>query len=348
MGLLQKSWQFYKKQILNQDVEKLRPRFINNSKSLVFYITSKCNFTCRHCMRDFSDQRELPLELAKSIVNSAKHYNYNRIVFTGGEPFLYSGVREISDYCASRNLGIHFVSNGWLFQDYVDIFRKYRNRATVAFSLEDDNASGHDFIRRKGSFARQLKNFKLARKHKIPFRVIFTISPRNYDKVFNMALFAKKQGARALAFTTMLPCPKTKEYGLVLDKPSRQKLFVLLIKLRKIIRLPIVIAADIRAESGVQMCRSLKMEELTVDVEGNFVHCCEMAGFDSAVVASHSLVKKNKQESFAQGFKKLNQYVDNFSCQRIDDYQEQQDIHDIDFNSCFYCLSKLLKADETG
>ena len=53
-----------------------------------FEVTSKCNYSCIHCVRDIPVKNELSLEKIKSVLSELKELGTFEIAFTGGEPLL--------------------------------------------------------------------------------------------------------------------------------------------------------------------------------------------------------------------------------------------------------------------
>lgn len=68
-------------------------------------LTDNCNFKCAYC-RGLKDdcKEELPLEYAKNIVNYWADEGLKNIRFSGGEPTLYKGLRELISLSAYRGI----------------------------------------------------------------------------------------------------------------------------------------------------------------------------------------------------------------------------------------------------
>jgi len=337
-------WKRYKNQLIKQAKKIKTHQSFFARQSLILIVTSKCNFSCKHCLVDFNDTRDLPFEIAQKAILGAKRYNFKNVVLTGGEPFLYSRFKELIEFIVKNNYTFSLVTNGWNFKKFADFLKRYKDRiASIAFSLESVDKKLHDFMRRQDSFDRLMEDFRICRKYKIPFEIVTAIGPSNYGEILDISIFAKGHGAKCVAFTTMLPCPRTQKNKLVLDAAKRQELFSMLRGLYKITKLPVDIAADIRANSNIKLCLALNMNEVTVDVDGNLVHCCELAGYDSKSISHGAVATSLKDKSFDEALKILSEYIHKFICGRIEDYKIQPDTDHIDFNSCFYCVDKLGK-----
>lgn len=335
-------WQSYKSRLLRdkQDILLNISNFIPGI--LVFVITSRCNFACKHCLRNFSSAKDLPLEILEKVVVGAKKYNFKYACLTGGEPLLYPQFEEAIELFVKHGYLFSLVSNGYNFKNHAPLLLKHRDKINfVSFSLESTDKKKHDAIRKDGSFDKLLEDFRLCRDAKIPFRVITAASRANFDEMFDIAVFAKKKGAQAFAVTTVLPCPRSEDNNMVLPADKRQELFVLLRQLTKAIRLPILIGADIRANSNIKLCNPFDLKEVTIDMNANLLQCCELSNFDDENIRKNAAIVNLKDNSFDDALKMFSAHIHNFNCMRIEDYKKQGNTEDIDFNSCFYCIRKL-------
>ncbi len=272
----------------------------------------------------------------------AKKFGYSNVSLTGGEPTLHSQFKEVIDLAVRYGYSICMPTNGYNFKEWIDIFKKLpKDSFLPVFSLESVNKERHDTIRREGSYDRLLENFKICRGLKIPFRIISAISTANFDETFEIAIFAKKKGAHSLSVTTVLPCPRSENNKLVLSQQQRKNLLLIVQRIPKIVKIPILIAADICATNNIKMCRSLSMNEITIDMNANLIHCCEMSNYDSGQVLKNGIATSLKNKSFAEAIKAYSEYTHKYTSARIDDYESQNETDNLDFNSCFYCVNKL-------
>lgn len=337
MNISQIAWNYYKNQIL-----KNPQKDYSRAGSLILIVTSKCNFKCRHCLRDFSQARDLSFEIAQKAIEGAKKYNFKLVGLTGGEPLLYPDFKPLIEFIVANGYMFSLVTNGLNFKQFAPLFKKHRDKISfIAFSLESTDRKQHDFMRQKGSFDALLEDFQICRESKIPFRTVTAVSTMNYEQIFDIALFAKKKGAKSLAMTTVLPCPRSEDNQFVLNAKQREELFFSLRGLTKIIKLPIFISADIHALNNLRLCNPLDMLDVSIDMDGNIVQCCELANFDSPAVTRRAIVTSLADQSFDDAFKILSEHLHKFTCRRIEDYKLVPDPAHIDFNSCFYCIRRL-------
>lgn len=343
MGISRLFWKNYQNEVIKnfyQKKDKTLPLAKNN---IVFILTSRCNFGCKHCLRDFNNTSDLNVDIIEKVIKSAKKFGFRNVSLTGGEPTLHPRLKDILELAVQHGYSIVMPTNGYHFKDYVQVFKKLpRNSFLPAFSLESADKNKHDAIRKSGSYEILLEDFKICRCLKIPFRIISAISTSNFDEVFEIALFAKKKGAHSLSVTTVLPCPRSEDNKLVLPEQKRKELLFILQGISKVVKIPVFIAADICANNNIKMCSALSMNEITIDMNGNVIHCCEMSNYDTGQTQKCGIVTSLTDKSFADAVKVYSEYTHKFTSSRIDDYESQKDCKSLDFNSCFYCVNKLL------
>ena len=342
MSFAENFWKHYRRQFLKNISRSKGNKSFFVRGSLVLIVTARCNFACKHCLRDFNATQDMSLEIAQKAVFGAKKYNFKNVALTGGEPFLYPKFEQLIELITENDYLFSIVTNGYNFKEFTDFLKRRKERISfIAFSVESTDKNKHDSIRREGSFERLLEDFRICREAKIPFRIVTAASAMNYDEIFNIALFAKKKGAQSLVMTTVLPCPRSENNKLVLDAEKREELFLTLRELPKIIKLPILIGADIRAQNNIKLCSPLNMLEVTIDMDGNLVQCCELSNYDSPSIYRNAIITSLKDKSFDDALKAFSEYLHRFNCMRIEDYKNRIHLDDIDFNSCFYCLHAL-------
>jgi len=350
MFLLHRVWQLHKAAIASKLKQNPPSSPFLYCVNLVLLVTTRCNFSCRHCMRSAQDPEDLPLGTAVKVLEGARKYNARFLAITGGEPFLYPPLGDLLDCAVSLRYRLGLVTNGYNLLEHETLLRRHRKSISyVGFSLESPRPEEHDAIRRKGSFQRLMADFEFCRREKITFRVQTTISRHNLNDLLDIGLLAKKKGATLISFTTMLPCPRTEENQLVLDAAQRAELPAALLALGRTLRMPINIAADIRGKGNLTICQAMDMRDLSVDPQGRLIRCCELGNYDSPHVQRQAVVADCNQESFDEAMKKLCLHFQRMMVARIADLAARGDRDDgPDFNSCFYCIHKALAGPEAS
>lgn len=132
-------------------------------KSIIWSMTGKCNFRCRHCFMDAPAGQfgELDTEQALSLIDQMAACGIMRLHLTGGEPFIRKDFWQLVDRMLEYNMKIEQIyTNGWLINDaLLDEFEK-RN-IYPEFCISFDGIGHHDWMRGiSGAEERTLKAIK--------------------------------------------------------------------------------------------------------------------------------------------------------------------------------------------
>jgi MoaA/NifB/PqqE/SkfB family radical SAM enzyme len=313
--------------------------------SLVVNLTTRCNFSCKHCMRDLGNPKDFSFDLLRKLIGEAKKFRFRHMSLTGGEPLLYPQLDALIDLLGENGFLFNIATNGFLLKDFSQHLRKNKNNIHfLQFSLEDTDEKKHDFQRRAGSFQKLLEGVDFCRSNKIPFRFMTAVSTANIDTIFDIALFAKKKGAFSLAATTVLPCPRSENNRLVLSEESRGELFASLFELSRLLKFPITPTAAIRTCGSIRFCSGLSLNEIAFDIDGNAVQCCDLANFDDDALRTRTTIAPLKDKTFGEILLLCSDHISQCSKKRIKDYSHEPDPDTPNFNSCFYCLRSAKSA----
>jgi len=312
-----------------------------------------------HCLRDNAAASHLPLEIVSKAVAGAKKFDLEYVHLTGGEPFLYHHLPELFELLKQSNVQATFSSNGLLFEKRSELITKYKKVIRfINISLDGPCADIHDATRGKGAFGALMESFKFSRAHKLPFGVTCCLNRFNLSHAPDIVKFARRQGAKHINFSTVLPCRNAEENGLVLDEAQRKKAYGELRRLAyvssmdffRLFYVPVFISEPVYASSNIVMCANQSLRTVTVDVDGSLHFCCFLTVYDVDKEVEKGLKVANLCDvDFEEGLKCFADMIHSFIRGRMDDYQGGSfDKQGMDFNSCFYCNKKLGIALKVG
>jgi hypothetical protein len=90
-------------------------------------LTNKCNLACAHCCMNSGPDRkdELPVDtVLKVIAEVGPLRHVKQVVFSGGEPFLYKGLRDVVQAAHKYNKKIAIITNAFWAKDLETAKRK--------------------------------------------------------------------------------------------------------------------------------------------------------------------------------------------------------------------------------
>lgn len=182
-----------------QNGEKTRDRFLDGFRVIHLHPTLRCNLSCKHCYSSSAPglNQELEPNLIIEFLKYAWDHGFNALSVSGGEPFLYSGLREVLSQ--SKTIGYKNIvaSNGMLIK--TDRAREILELIDlIAISIDGDQQL-HDEIRnQKGAYARMLEGVAVLKKLKKEFGFIHTLTPRSWSLLLELLGFAIDQGAKLM------------------------------------------------------------------------------------------------------------------------------------------------------
>ncbi|MCA1592170.1 MAG: radical SAM protein [Acidobacteria bacterium] len=169
------------------------------SRIIQIHPTRRCNLRCLHCYSSSGPEErdELAPALLRAALTDAAEAGYNVASFSGGEPLLYTHLREVLDHAHVCGMLTTVTTNGMLLDR-----RRLRmldgGADLVAVSL-DGKPESHNTIRAsKRAFDAMASHLDALRATGIPFGFIFTLTQYNLDELEWVADFALEQGARLL------------------------------------------------------------------------------------------------------------------------------------------------------
>jgi radical SAM protein with 4Fe4S-binding SPASM domain len=178
-------------------IETLRPVHV------VWEITLACNMRCIHCGSSASPltQRkdELSTEEALDAIKQMKELCVQRVVLSGGEPFIRQDWETLAKQVADLDMTPSFISNGFLLNEARVEKLKNINREDLHVGLSvDGNEKMHDYIRQtKGSFKNVTRAMDIMKEKGVKFAAITQVNKLNFkllpwirDHIFAHGVYA--------------------------------------------------------------------------------------------------------------------------------------------------------------
>ena len=92
--------------------------YLSAPNSVVWDITNRCNFKCRHCYVEAESGNEVEpsTEEAKAIMDQLKEAKVFTLSFSGGEPLLRKDLYDLLQY-ATKSFVVDVATNGSLIDE---------------------------------------------------------------------------------------------------------------------------------------------------------------------------------------------------------------------------------------
>lgn len=148
--------------------------------SAVWEVTMGCNMRCKHCGSSCENPAndELTTQEALKLCDDLGKLGLKFVTLSGGEPTTRKDWTLIAKGLRKNNIIPTMITNGWLLNEEI-IDKAIESRInTIAISI-DGLRETHDFMRREGSFDRDIKALELMKIKNMPASVITTINKKN-------------------------------------------------------------------------------------------------------------------------------------------------------------------------
>jgi MoaA/NifB/PqqE/SkfB family radical SAM enzyme len=259
-------------------------------KRIALNITNKCNFSCKTCLREFERGIDLDLDIIRKVIPEIKKLNCRHISITGGEPILHSRFEEILEIIVSARINFNSVSNGFLWERYLPIMKKYKDHLThMSFSLDGSTANIHDKIRKKGSFAKVIEGIENFKKEGIGVVIATCLNKINKDDQENIISLVRKLGALRHIFTTALETNFNKD--IVLSEEERKDCLDGISISQKASSVGLRACASLTKSDSVSFCDELNLNGLMINPHGELALCCD-------TIRNGAVMGSLKKESF--------------------------------------------------
>lgn len=174
---------------------------------LHWIITTDCQLECLYCPyvtgKNKKSAKVISIDDCRRIIPVlAKHIN--EIVFTGGEPFLYSNIFKLIDIANDFNIETSIITNGLLLDDKTIDRIENSKIKRISISLDSTNEFINDSIRRPkntqhiGEYGRIIKknitNLSKRCAHKISIEILQTITPDAVSSIDSLVEFSDSLG----------------------------------------------------------------------------------------------------------------------------------------------------------
>jgi MoaA/NifB/PqqE/SkfB family radical SAM enzyme len=182
----------------DQDRELISSQMPSLSNKLWVYTNFDCNLWCTYCVAESSPRtarRALSIEEIQQLVDEAEALGFERLFFTGGEPFILDDIYEKLAY-ASNRFPTTVLTNAMLFRG--KRLQKLRSIAnpnlSIQVSLDGAQSGPHDFYRGKGTWTKTVAGIKQLVAEGFHVCISTTETPANSSLIDELRAFVHELG----------------------------------------------------------------------------------------------------------------------------------------------------------
>ncbi|MER3445823.1 MAG: hypothetical protein C4291_02835 [Candidatus Dadabacteria bacterium] len=159
---------------------------------LWIHTNNSCNLQCAHCLVSSApwEDRGMPKEEIKRIIDQGRELGVFRFYFTGGEPFIRKDIYELIDYVTrDENSELIVLTNGMFFnqkEKLNQLLELARGRFKPQISLDGSTPEINDPIRGKGTFEKIIEGIKIAAESGLNPTVTTVVTAANAEDIPNI------------------------------------------------------------------------------------------------------------------------------------------------------------------
>jgi MoaA/NifB/PqqE/SkfB family radical SAM enzyme len=175
------------------------------AKSVIFEITYRCNFHCKHCYLENLVSNEKNVEYWVCTLKKLVRMEYRDFILTGGEPLCYSDFNEILLYAKLLGMKTSIFSNGFYIENKIDQIKK-SHVDKMCISIYGGSADVHDNITGvPGSFCQLMKSLDCLSKNSICTQLRMIVLKENYNEFERVVHISKAYGMELLLDPFLTP-----------------------------------------------------------------------------------------------------------------------------------------------
>ncbi|MDD5146035.1 MAG: radical SAM protein [Candidatus Pacebacteria bacterium] len=330
---------------MSDQVEKIKHNWIDEVRYsrrvltplISFIITNRCNFNCPHCSRSLSNfDKDLSVSTFEMVLREGKKMNFSTVSLTGGEAILHPRFKEFLKLLKKYDYRFNFVSNGWLYEDYWNDVKDYKdNLAAIFLSLDGATAEIHDAVRNRiGSFDRVIEAIKFYRDKKIPVGINFCITGDNYHQIEKVADLCLELGVWSIKYLTIIPSSKSD-----LSVNERLGAAIMVSRIQNKLGEKVFISRSTQCFNGaesskvVDFCNILNCQQPSIDYDGGVIFCCDIfrgcknkpliknVGFKRSIEINLDVILEIKKKRLSDLFKNSKEALN--TCDYCNKYAEK-------------------------
>jgi radical SAM protein with 4Fe4S-binding SPASM domain len=190
--------------------------------SVTWNVTSKCNFSCKHCYVPPPEQRDLSSQEARKLINRLADFNVQKLYISGGEPLLRGDLFDLIKCASDLGLRVATITNGWHMTREKALLFKSSGVDQVSVSVDGIGKTHDEFRNKVGSFARCKKAIELLKNAGVNTYLSPTFSKHNLNELPRLFSLALELGVN-FSIKVMIPMGQAKVLSEYCLSPEEHK-----------------------------------------------------------------------------------------------------------------------------
>ncbi len=167
---------------------------------IIFEITQECNLSCGYCYNhwrrsDLTPQKPGFTQLSRTLKKVIASIDFKHITFTGGEPFLAEGLKELILACRMKGKSVNLITNGTCPTEGDLMLLAQMGVSIFELPLLSDTPELHDRLTGvPGSFNKVIRTLSCLLQLRAELCVVFVMTKVNITRLPATLVLAEKLG----------------------------------------------------------------------------------------------------------------------------------------------------------
>ena len=176
------------------DLPEKNPFYPPYLKFLMINITEKCNLNCKHCYITDKNQVDFSFDKLKELIEEFYNLQGEKIVLTGGEPFLYEKLEELLEFLINIPLKKVLLTNGVLIEKQKHLLDLIKENNFEVFVSIDGLEDTHNDFRNANCFKDSIQGIKLLLDKEIKVSINTMVHKKNLREFDELAKYLRSLG----------------------------------------------------------------------------------------------------------------------------------------------------------
>ena len=188
--------------------------FFSRTGNLLIHLLNRCNLNCKHCYLKASvnGNATLPLDLVVRTLQEAHELKLSAVQFSGGEPLLYPGIKDILKASGNKSYKTFLSTNATLIDSAFASLLSDLDVYVVA-SIDGPRTYHDNFRGITGCFENAQKGLTHLADHEVRFKVVMTVCRENLQHIDWCAEWAHRMKAETLQIQPLEKIGRASQIG---------------------------------------------------------------------------------------------------------------------------------------
>ena len=173
-----------------------------NLETVVLQVTTRCPYNCPQCYMKRGD-RDMPIDVAKGIIDDSVRMGAGAVQITGGEPMIYPHIFELIEYANRRGLYSLLATSGYNCSD--ETYARLKAKGLTAMCVSINGISEEVNGKSRSSFDEALRAIKIMHRYDALCFINVVVTDDNIDELEVLGEYARRNNVYGVNILYPIP-----------------------------------------------------------------------------------------------------------------------------------------------